>query len=350
MMGNVREFATGWGNYPRTWFDRIEEDLVGTAKGHLSIPLFRPFDFLTAPNKSLIYLESNSSRVAVDANRGAEDYFHRNCDFDQVFFQWAGETIYETEFGRCSAKPADLMLIPAGIAYHATGSADSLRLSIATNEPLDTLIGEDAHVGMTQYSVRWNGAPAWPVPQGRSSLGKGRVLERLHTWRDKPDDTTLIERDYGRLVGVASEGRPIHKIRLFDIFTEITGRKGPGPVPMQNAGLIFECYNTDGDQRGFHRGNRNEEFQFQFMGSANNLCEFGADEMQSGDLFIVRRGIAHRVADCRNFRRLVLYSKEPWQLMIDPAKPVRRTTFEVEETVIEAASWRDDLRTAQTVG
>ena len=49
-MGKIREFATGWGDdYPRTWSNRVTEDLVGSSKGgHLFVPCFRPFDFLAA--------------------------------------------------------------------------------------------------------------------------------------------------------------------------------------------------------------------------------------------------------------------------------------------------------------
>ena len=114
-MKKVREFATGWGNdYPMTWSNRIEEELVGAAKGHLLIPLFRPFDFLAAPNKELTFLANDQTRIGVEALRGAEPQFHRNCDFDQVYFQWAGTTAYETEFGAIEMQPAELVLLPAG--------------------------------------------------------------------------------------------------------------------------------------------------------------------------------------------------------------------------------------------
>lgn len=347
-MTKVREFATGWGDdYPMTWSDREEEELTGTAKGHLLIPLFRPFDFLEESNSPLTYLTGEQSRIGVEAVRGTEDYFHRNCDFDQVFMQWAGETSYETEFGIYRMKPAELMVIPAGVAHRATGSADSLRLSVQVRDPLDVILTEDNQIGQTDYRVIWKGGPDWPVPAGREQPGKGRVVERIHTWLDGPDDVTEVEREYDRLVGVSSGGRVIHKIRTFDIFTEVTGRKGPGPILMKNDNFLIECYNTDGAQFAFHRGNRNEEFQFQFFGTADNICEFGTANMIPGDLFIVRRGIAHRVIGSNNFRRIVIYSKAPWGLAIDPAKAVRNTTFEVEETVIEAAPWRAELRSAQ---
>jgi hypothetical protein len=345
-MTKVREFATGWGQMsPQSWTERDDSDLVGAGKGgHLFIPGFRPFDFLAAANAPLTYLASSSSRIAVDAPRGTEPRFHRNVDFDEIFLQWAGETVYETEYGVFAAKPAELMLIPGGVAHCAAGSADSLRLRVAARDPIEVLVTAEKHVGETAYAVHWEGGPAWPVPA--ASAKSATVLESLHTWDDNPGDETLIERSRERLVGTMSGGGGVHKIRLFDIFTEITGRRGPGPVSMRNDRFFVECYNTTGAQFAFHRGNRSEEFQFQFCGAAENISEFGTDHMGPGDLAVVRRGVSHRVIGSNGFRRIVLYSRDPWQVLIDPKTPLRRTRFEVSETVIDAAPWRRELETA----
>jgi hypothetical protein len=41
---------------------------------------------------------------------------------------------------------------------------------------------------------------------------------------------------------------------------------------------------------------------------------------------------------------MVFYSQDAWKVLIDPTKPLRKTTFEVKERVIEAAPWRDELK------
>jgi hypothetical protein len=146
------------------------------------------------------------------------------------------------------------------------------------------------------------------------------------------------------LIGSSKDGRGIHKIRLFDIFTELTGVRGPGPISMLNSGFFIECYNTLGEQWAFHRGNRNDEAQFQFQGTAGNISEFGAGALDSGEIYIQRRGIAHRVTGGPAYRRMVYYSQERWKLMVDPRKPLRNTTFEITERVIESAPWREDVR------
>ena len=342
-MTKAREFANTWGSMqPQTWTEREESDLVGASKGgHLFIPCFRPFDFLAGPNQPLTYLASISSRIGVDAPRGAEPRFHRNIDFDTLYFQWAGETSYESEFGTVTAKPAELLLIPGGVAHSWTGSSDSLRLRVELREPLEVLVTPEKHVGETDYRVTWVDGPSWPAPPAPA---KGAtLLESLHTWDDRPGDETLVERQRAGFVGSSTGGRAPQKIRLFDIFTEITGKRGPGPVSMRNDRFFVECYNTIGAQFAFHRGNGSEEFQFQFCGTADNICEFGTDKMTPGDLVIVRRGISHRVIGSNNFRRIVLYGRDPWQLMLDPTKPLRRTRFDVAETVVDAAPWRKEL-------
>ena len=342
-MTAVGEFATGWGaDYERGWSDRTLDDLVGVAKGgHLFVPLFRPFDYITAPNTLVTILSAESNRMGVDALRGTQATFHRNTDFDEIIFQWAGETSYETEMGSIAASTGEFLFMPSGLAHRATGSADSLRMSIRVRDPLNMNYTEEKHVGHTTYHAKWVGGPDWPVPPGAPT--RGRVLESLHTWDDQPGDETLMEREYDRYVGATSKGRALQKVRIFDLFTEITGRRGPGPTVFENDHFRLEVFNSTGTQYAFHRGNRADEAQFQFMGPADNHSEYGLDKMNSGDLAVVRRGVSHRVTGSMTYRRITFYSKERWTLGVDPANPPKRTTFEVWDTIVERAPWRDQM-------
>jgi hypothetical protein len=112
---------------------------------------------------------------------------------------------------------------------------------------------------------------------------------------------------------------------------------------MRNEHFLIECFNSIGAQFAFHRGNRNDEAQMQFQGTAENISEFGSGQMGSGDLYVVRRGIAHRVIGSPKYRRMVFYSDDRWKLHVDAANPPRKTTFEIKETVIETAPWRKEL-------
>ncbi len=346
-MTDIREFSTGWGGDQVTWSNRTREELTGTARGSLHIPMFRPFDMLTEPNQRLQILANEENRVGVESVVGVAEYFHRNADFDEVLFQWSGRTTVETEFGVFEMRPADLMLIPSGVAHRSIGAENSLRLYAHVQEPLDALITEDDLIGHTEYEVTRHGAPEWTAPVGQEMSKDGKVEERILTWNDEPDDLTVIERTYATLVNASTEGRGVNKVRLFDVFDRVTGKKGPGPVIFKNDKFLIECYNTDGAQLAFHRGNRNDEFQLQFQGTADNISEFGADVMKPGDLTIVPRGIAHNVIGSPTFRRIVLYSKPQWKVTVDPKKHACESTFEVVETVIERAAWRDDIMAAE---
>ena len=345
-MTDIREFSTGWGDDPVTWSNRTREELTGTGKGSLHIPLFRPFDMLREPNERLSILENDANRVGVESVAGVAAYFHRNADFDEIFFQWSGRTTVETEFGVFEMRPAELLLIPSGVSHRSIGTANSLRLSVHVREPLEALITGDDLIGHTEYEVTRHGAPVWTAPEGQERSRNGRVQERILTWDDAPGELTVIERTYDTLVNASTEGRVVHKLRTFDVFDRVTGRAGPGPVIFRNDEFLVECYNTDGPQFAFHRGNRNDEFQLQFQGTADNISDFGTDKMKPGDLSIVSRGIAHNIIGSPTFRRLVLYSKPRWKVVVDPTVHACESTFEVVETVIERAAWRDDLVSA----
>ena len=341
-MAAVGEFATGWGHGYDFWSDRTLDDLVNVAKGgHLFVPVFRPFDYIESPNTLVKILSAVSNRMGVDAPRGTQATFHRNTDFDEIFFQWAGQTTYETEMGSITANSAELLLMPSGLAHRASGSSDSLRMSIRVADPLAMNYDEQKHIGHTEYGMKRIGGPNWQAPPGAPP--RGRVLEALHTWDDQPGDETLMEREYDRYVGATSKGRQLQKIRIFDIFTEVTGRNGPGPVILENEHFRLEAFNSTGVQYAFHRGNRADEAQFQYVGPADNHSEYGLDRMNSGDLAIVRRGVAHRVTGSMTYRRVTFYSKERWTLEVDPSNPPLRTTFEASEAVVEKAPWRDQM-------
>jgi hypothetical protein len=350
-MSDRNEFITEWPvSSPTVWANRAEGELIGSSKGgHLLVPAFAPFDFIAEPNRRVLFLSAPSNCAFVDAPRGTEAMFHRNADFEELHFHQAGETVYETEYGIVSARAGELLLIPSGVACRVTGKDGALRLTMRTRDPLNIKVLPEDQIGHTEYDVEWVGAPQWPVTA--ALFPKGRVTESIHTWNDLPGEQTLIQRDYDRLVGSIKVGGPgpfsnsrgIYKIRLFDIFKEITGKRGPGPVSLENEFFFMECYNTVGEQFAFHRANRSEECQIQFCGAAENISEFGTDLMDSGMGYVQRRGISHRVKGSPAYRRMVFYSREPWKLHIDLSKPLRKTTFKVTERVLEAAPWRAEI-------
>jgi quercetin dioxygenase-like cupin family protein len=348
-MTDIREFMTGWFDPSRphmsAWSKRQKEGLRGTATGKRYVPGFRPFDMLSEPNQSLVIFENDDQRIGVEYVTGTRPNFVRNIDFDELLFQFSGRSHMETEFGLYEVKPGELFHIPAGIAHRSSGTSDCIRMFARLHEPLDMVIRPSEQVGHVEYEVIRHGGPEWAKKPVEIKPPKGEVIEKMIQWRDTPDYYTTVRRDYDVLVGASSKKRDevesgVTHIRTFDFFTEITGRRGPGPKLCESKYFLGECYNTDGEQFAFHRALRSEEFGLQFRGNAINMSEFEEGlKMTPGDLSLVPLGIAHSVICEKNFLRIVLYSKLPWDVKIDPTNHAFESTFEVKTRVIEAPDW-----------
>jgi hypothetical protein len=341
-MTKIREFATRWANPDeRTWFERDKETLIGSATDDKrNIPKFRPFDMLTRPHESLLIWENEDMRIGVESVAGVAPRFRRNCDYDEVWFQFCGTTALETEYGAIEIKPSELALIPGGISFRGVGSADSLRLYVRLTEPVKVLLGPDKQASHTEFDMVRTGGPNWEIASTANRSREGKIEEGLFTWEMGEEASTVVQRDYGYLVGVASEGRGIQKLRAFDFFTGMTGKKGPGPKILESSVFHVETYNTEGDQFAFHRGLDNDELWLQFRGDSVNESEFGVYNLLPGEMNHIPPGIAHRVVGGEGFLRIVFYSRRPWKLMIDPAKHTFESTFAPQEKVIQPAAWK----------
>jgi hypothetical protein len=351
-MGDKHEMMTSWHGSGRpnllAWSDRTKAMLMGTAKGRRHVPGFRPFDLLAAPNQQLVILENEDQQIGVEAVVGAQQEFLRYVDFDAVYFQFAGSTVIETEFGVYEMHPAEMMLVPEGIAHRAKGTADCLRYFAKVHAPITEAFDEGEHTGRTEFDVIRHGGPDWTIPAHLADAPKDRVVERMITWGEAPGDETLIERNYTDLVGATSLKRNakesgIKKFRAFDVFKYMTGvGKGPGPKIMLGKHFMAEVYNTVGEQHSFHRALRSEEIGLQFRGNSINMSEFDArHEMPPGMAGVVPLGIAHCVGECGpDFLRVVLYSDLKWKVRAAIDCPAYTSTFEVRTRVIEAPSWQ----------
>lgn len=351
-MAKIREFMTGWnpadnGFRPSVWAERTQERLLGNARSTRGVPNFRAFDMVGAPNDRVMLFRNDTQRIGVESVAGAQPHFTRCIDFDLLLLQFAGTSTVETEFGVYEMKPAELLHIPGGIAHRSIGSADSLRLWVQLLEPVESMFGEDKHHGHTEFTVNRRGGPSWTVPANLASAPKGRVIERMVSWYDRPDDRTEVERDYADLVGVASTKRDekiggLKKIRIFDVFWEITGAgRGPGPKIVGSRNFMMEVYNTRGQQHAFHRALRTDEFGIHFRGRAVNMSELeGTVPIGPGDFYLVPRGIAHCIrAEDDQFLRTVLYSQQPWTPVFDATKHAFDSRFEPVTRILQPADW-----------
>ena len=356
----IGEFMTTWKDFPRpglaAWAERKKAGLMGTAKSTRYTPRFRPFDMLSLPNQSLVILENEYHRIGVESVVGVQDSFHRYIDCDMVYFQFCGSSTVETEFGVYEMEPADVMLVPGGIAHRSIGRNDSLRYFCQSHEAVDYVMNEDQYTSLTGFDVKRDGCPQWSAAQ--TAPTKGQVIERMHFWDDGPADQTIVERDYESLVGVAGIGRGkpgslVRKLRAFDHFTAIVGkgREDAGTQPlMESANMRIRTYNMQDEQFAFHRALRSEEVRIQFRGDALDLSEFENVEVSPGEITIIPLGISHSVISIppedENFLRLNFYSKVRWNVPIDPTRHYFDSRFEVKTTVHKQAEWRKTLAAA----
>ncbi len=339
-MGNkIPEFMTHWDDPRPIWFERDEDELIGTQRsGGRPMPRIRIFDlFQGATNlpgfKAPVLWKGEDAVVEAHNPNGPQPIFHRPADYDVLFFQFSGRAAVESEYGEFHLSPGDSMHIPAGLAYRIIGSAECRQLVVKVHKPVKAVLDPNNPLTESVFEVRAEG----PKPDNQRVKfpeRTGRILEVTDFW-DETLDPIVIERNHAALVGCVSfkrgRGREITVMRVFDYFTGMTG-KGGGPGPMQYDGEDFhtDTYNTEGQQNGFHRGMDDDELWLQFRGHAINETEWGIHELDPGEMGYVPRGIAHRVTGGPGFLRYVLYFRHPMYPQVDASSHRGDTRFNVE--------------------
>lgn len=353
-MSDIREFMTDWmpGNMSSMlyWSERQKSNLRGVATGKRKPPDLRPFDLIRAPHEPVGLLANADMRVSVDSAAGPAPFFIRTIDFDTVIFQFAGTARIECEMSVEEMAPGDMIVIPRGIAYRSVGDKDALRMIVHLKSPVTHVMDESECTSRTQWTLKRIGGPDYSEAAAKAAP-TGPVIEKMLVWDEDPADAVTVRRVAEELIGVSSRKRDekenaIRRLRPFDLFKDITGRKGPGPKLLASDLGMFEVYNTHGEQFAFHRALESEEFGLQFNGVNTNMSEFEEGRtMSPGDWFLIPLGIAHSVKDCGpDFRRMVIYSKLPFKVLADEKMHVHQSRFEVTENVVEPAAWHAELK------
>ena len=78
-------------------------------------------------------------RVIVENVVGVQDSFHRYIDADMVYFQFCGSSKVEPEFGVYDMEPADVLLVPGGIAHRKRPVVDPAHRSVGAHEEIATM-------------------------------------------------------------------------------------------------------------------------------------------------------------------------------------------------------------------
>ena len=339
MGAKVREFMTHWDAPGPIWFERDEDELVGTQRsGGRPMPRIRVFDLFQGPTNRAgftapVVWKGEDGVIEFHNADGPMPNFTRPADYDVLVFQFSGHAAAETEMGEYQLAPGYSMHIPAGVAYRLIGGPESRQMIVKLRDPVSLGVDAANPFTATEFEVRAGGerANGQPVSIPARSC---RILEVTEFW-DNALDSIIIERDHAALVGAATanRSRDITVIPIFDYFTGMTG-KGSARAPKHYESKNFrtDAYNTEGQQYGFHRGMDDDEIWFQFRGHAVNETEWGIHELDAGEMGYVPRGIAHRITGGPGFLRYVLYFRHPMFPMVDASSHHGNTSWEIRET------------------
>lgn len=346
----VREFATHWNGGGRIFFERDEDELVGTQRsGGRPLPRVRVFDLCPHPThgdacRPPVLWAGQDGIVEAHYLSGAEPHFHRPSDFDVLVLQFSGRAVAETEFGERELAPGHAMHIPAGVAYRFIGNPYCRQLVTRLREPVKLGVDPNKPLTETVFNIHREDESAVSEPV-KVPKRMGKVLEFTEFWAGAVDPI-VIERDHAKLVGCATSQstREISVLRAFDYFAGMTG-KGTVRAPQlyESDNFRVDVYNTEGQQHGFHRGCDDDEIWFQFRGHAVNDTEWGVHELDPGEIGYVPRGIAHRITGGPGFLRFNLYFHHLMQPCVDESSHHGRTSY-----VVETASFKELPALAET--
>ncbi|MGH7888361.1 MAG: hypothetical protein ACREPG_10875 [Candidatus Binatia bacterium] len=308
----IREFMTRREPSEHIWMERDESAVIGTARrGQRLVPKIRPFDLLRSTPLSgnrarAMVFEGDSLRVATEHIAGRETQLTRAADHDIIYLQFCGRSKIESEGGVIELDPGEIALLPAAISHRSTGTDQCLRVRVATL----ACVTEGVDPAKPTMQRTFTTKPSEPFDAPSSNGAESTVLEHISFW--EPQSDLWVERDVTALIGCKREGgREPRKLGAFNYFTGMTGQGGARAPVLYNANEFrVDVYNLEQEQNGFHRGCDEDEIWFQFRGHSLNHTEWGAMELDPGQMSYIPRGVAHRITGSPGFLRMVMYSRK----------------------------------------
>ena len=132
----VREFMTHWDEKVPIWFEREEDDLIGTQRsGGRPMPRIRLMDLFRGPtnregNKPIPVWAGEDGVIEAAWTVGAESHFRRPADYDVLVLQFCGRAAVESEMGEFALAPGYCLHLPAGVAYRVVGNPECRQLVV----------------------------------------------------------------------------------------------------------------------------------------------------------------------------------------------------------------------------
>lgn len=142
--------------------ERDHAKLVGSVtfeRGHgREVSLLRVFDYFTGmtgkgggPGPQ--QYESEDFRTDAYNTEGQQAGFHRGMDDDEIWFQFRGHAVNDTEWGVHELEAGEMGYVPRGIAHRITGGAGFLRYVFYFRHPMYPQVDASSHRGNTKFAV-----------------------------------------------------------------------------------------------------------------------------------------------------------------------------------------------------
>src|SRR5256885_17199733 len=146
------------------------------------MPRIRVFDLLqshaeTGGGSQALVWDGETLRIVAEQVKGRERGLTRAADYDVIFFQFAGSSAIDSEYGSLELEPGEVALIPSGIAHRTTGKGECLRLRAMSKEAVN--LGVDADKPLTETRFKVSHSEPLPVQNGAGMEENGRVLEHI---------------------------------------------------------------------------------------------------------------------------------------------------------------------------
>jgi hypothetical protein len=137
--------------------------LVGAAMPNAprSVSVMRVFDYFTGmtgvaggAGKGPMQYEGEDFRTDTYNTEGTQFAFHRGADDDELWFQFRGHSVNETEWGVHELGPLEMGYVPRGIAHRITGGEGFLRFVLYFRNPMFPQVDESSHHGRTPVTIQ----------------------------------------------------------------------------------------------------------------------------------------------------------------------------------------------------
>ena len=136
----VLEHTNFWDPISDIWIERRSPQLFGCVKeGGRGLKKLRAFDYFTGMTgkggaRAPVLYTGDEFRIDVYNLEGQQRGFHRGLDEDEIWFQFRGHAVNDTEWGIVELDPGEMSYVPRGIAHRINGGKGFLRIVFYTRQ------------------------------------------------------------------------------------------------------------------------------------------------------------------------------------------------------------------------